>query len=454
MRIPLDYNKALNKLNTINQTHLLRYWPTLNAVQKTNLLSQIDSININTFKQQQQLLLTPPNTELEDIQSIDAFSLSGNTSDFLLGKKLISEGKVGCLVVAGGQGSRLRYEGPKGMFPVSVVKHKSLFQILAEKVLAASKQAKRPLPIAIMTSPANNTETIQFFKDHQYFGLDSDQISFFPQSTLPLLDTEKNLFLENVNTIALGPDGNGTALQHFYSSGLFLDWHQQGINFINFTIIDNPLADPFDAELVGFHQRQKNDISIKGIFRDQPQEKVGILAKNQHHIAVIEYSEMPDSLRSATRQDGSLLFPCANISLFCFSMDFIKRISKHPTAYHLAFKAVKYLDSNGLSKMADKPIAWKFETFIFDILSFTNKINILIYPRNECFAPLKNFDGENSVQTVALALQSNDLRIFSEISGTPCHLTPFEIAQDFYYPTPELLAKWRGTPAPYPGYID
>jgi len=440
----MNYQDALKKLTSVNQSQLLDYYDELTVEQKKHLLTQIDQIDLDTLKIQQQLLKQPEQQVLQELSPFPHPPVSGNPIDFARGKEMIADGSMGCLIVAGGQGTRLRANGPKGTFPITPQEHKSLFQLFAEKTAAAGRQAKRILPLAIMTSPSNHLETVTFFQEHHFFGLDPQQVSFFSQGTLPILDEAGDLFLESKETLATGPDGNGLALHHFFQSGLWSAWYQQGVRALNFIVIDNPLADPFDAELLGYHQRCHNDITIKCVSRKHAQEKVGILAQLKQKTVVVEYSELPKSLADDTQPDGSLLFTYANISLFCFSMDFIKKMAQNPALMplHKAFKAVSFLDNNGQTQQPTKPIAWKFETFIFDLLPIAEKVSALLYPRDQCFSPLKNYDGDDSIATVRKALQNNDRRVFSEVTGLPCGAKLCEIPQGFYYPTPEFLKEW------------
>lgn len=382
--------------------------------------------------------------ELEPFQD---FFKSGSDSDFVLGKQLISRGKVGCLIIAGGQGTRLRHSGPKGTFPVTIVKNKSLFQVFAEKVHAAGKQAMRKLPLAIMTSSNNHAETVQFFEDHHYFGLEPRQVVFFMQKDLPFLNKDGELFLDHEGKIAMGPDGNAASLKQFYDTGIWSNWQQQGVQFINFILIDNPLADPFDAELVGFHYRQEADIAMKCIEREDPMEKVGVIVKKNGKVHVVEYSEISEEERMAREVSGDLKHRCANISLFSFTMDFIREIGKHhygKLPYHKAWKAIP---------LSEK-MAWKFEKFIFDVLPYAEKIQALLVPRQECFAPLKNAEGRDSIEHVQAALLQRDRQIFSAITGHNVESQAFELDPQFYYPTLELLHKWRGHSLPRTSYIE
>lgn len=449
----MDYFEALEKLNTIQQPQLLNFWENLSQPQQFHLLQEIEDMDIDTFRIQRSLIKTTNSPNLPNLETFSDYSKAGNSYDSDLGIKLIEEGRLGCLIVAGGQGTRLRFNGPKGIFPVTIVKHKSLFQIFAEKVLAASKMAKRPLPLAIMTSPSNHEITCRFFKENHWFGLEENQINFFSQKSLPFLDLEGNLFLEEPYKIAKGPDGNGSALNLLWSSGIVSKWLEKGVEFINFILIDNPLADPFDSELLGFHYRNKNDMTIKCTPRRDVKEKVGVLMKVNGKTHVIEYSELPENERFAINSDGNMKHICANISLFCFSLKFIgKFIEKHrQLPLHKALKAAKYFSAEDC-QLKEK-MAWKFEKFIFDILSESFKVKALLFPRDICFSPLKNLSGEDSLVDVQAAIQKRDCYQIEKITGFKPPERPFELSQDFYYPTPELLLKWKGKSLPDQDYI-
>ena len=447
-------NVEIQKAAALEQTHLLTFYDQLPEERQRHLLQQIAAIDIPLFQQQQMQVKRPKDLVYSALEPFRDFTRKGNLEDEQRGRELLTQGQVGCLVIAGGQGTRLRFEGPKGMYPISVIQHKTLFQLVAEKTRAASQQAGCDLPLAIMTSPLNHVETVNYFEQHLYFGLKRTQVTFFSQRLLPLLDEEGNLFLEDVDAIAQGPDGNGNALKGFSESGLLQKWHAQGIRYINFVLIDNPLADPFDAELIGFHAREGNDITVKCTSRRDIHEKVGVLVKSAGKVAVVEYSELSDEERKAVYEDGMLKHVCANLSLFCFSLDAVREIVKHEMPLHIAHKAVKYADKAGHVVQAVQPMAWKFERFIFDVLPLVEHVKALLYPRAECFAPLKNFMGPDSPETVQAALQASDRRVIEKITGQQAPEQPFELAQEFYYPTSELLKKWDGRPIPTNNYIE
>lgn len=434
----MNYDTALAKLDSISQTQLLDHWIELSEGEKECLLYQIEHLDKDIFRKQQAVLKNPPQLTPHPFEPFLDFNVAGSAEDEKLGKELIAQGRMGCLIVAGGQGTRLRLNGPKGLFPISVIRKKSLFQLFSEKIEAASRQANRPLYTAIMTSPLNHGITLTYFNAHAYFGLWERQLDFFVQNMLPFLDNDGNLFLQKKDALAEGPDGNGSALHNFWNQGLVSKWKDLGIEHLNFILIDNPLADPFDAELLGFHVRNKNDITVKCTLKTHPEEKVGVLVKQAGKVRVIEYSEMNENERNQTNADHTLKHACANISLFCISLSFIEKmcLERMPLPLHAAYKAAPSLENK-------EHMAWKFEHFIFDILSLTDKVQALLYPRERCFAPLKNLIGADSPSTVQAALQRRDRQTYEGLFGKPAPEDPFELAQDFYYPTSSLIDIWE-----------
>jgi UDP-N-acetylglucosamine/UDP-N-acetylgalactosamine diphosphorylase len=451
----VNYDVAMERKQAIDTAYQLNNFDCFDPEEKKQLLEQLAKIDIDTLVEQKKLLESPAQQLNEEWDSFLDYASVDSIADEEAGKKLIAEGRVGCLIVAGGQGSRLRFEGPKGMFPTSIIKQKSLFQIFAEKVLAAGKQAKRLLFLAIMTSPANHEETVKFFSDNQLFGLSSEQLSFFQQKELPLLTQEGNIFLESRSKISTGPDGNGGVFEQFVESGIWSKWQQSGVRYVNFILIDNPLADPFDAKLIAFHAARGLDVSIKCVPRKDPEEKVGIIVRKGNKVQVVEYSELSARERFAAKPSGDLKHVCANLSLFCFSMEFVKKSTEQRIPLHLALKSAKVLCADGVSRQSEKPQFWKFEKFIFDLLPMADKVGALLYAREDCFAPLKNFDGQDSLKTVQAALQEADRKAYQKVSGIAVSSdAPFELSQEFYYPTSEMLADWQGKSLPTQAYID
>lgn len=442
----MHFEIAKKKLESIGQEQLLSEWSHLSDAQKTALSTQIHALDIGQFHKQQKLILGGKKI-FSTFDVFTDFEISGKQEDLERGLECMKAGKVGCLLVAGGEASRLKIEGAKGMVPISVVKNKTLFQLFAEKVAAASRQVEQLLPLAIMTSPSNDEEIQLFFKKNQYFGLNSKQISFFSQKTLPFLNKSGNLFLEQPDLIAAAPDGNGSALLNLLESETWESWKQRGIEFVTFILVDNPLADPFDGNLIGFHARHQNAITIKCTQRENPEEKVGIVVKRQEKVEVVEYTEIAERERQAKNLEGALKHSLANLSLFCFSTAFLEDLYSKGTfaqlPLHCMWKPVK-----------GKTEAWKFEKFIFDLLPFAQRVQALVYPRAQVFAPLKNATPPYDRAHVQKALQERDRLTYFQISGRVPPERPFELAQDFYYPTDKMRAKWKDQSLPDADYIE
>ncbi len=446
----MNKQQAFEKLHLIGQDHLLQHFDEWSEHQQNTMLKQVERLQIPVFREQQQLLTPSPHPPIRLLDPVSNSAFFGMDKRREKGKNAIKQGLVGALLIAGGQGSRLKFNGPKGCYPVSLIKKKSLFQLFAEKTLAAGIEAGRPLPLAVMTSPLNHEETVSFFESYSFFGLEPSQVSFFSQELLPLLDEEGNLVLDPMGRIAEGPDGNGSCLRRFFDSGIWNNWYEAGIRLVNTVLVDNPLADPFDAELVGHHLDENADVAIKCTTRKDAEEKVGLIVKHNGHIEVVEYTEIPEDARNKRDQKGELLYNLANLSLFSFSMDFIKLTAHKDLPLHRTRKEAPTIKDPS----PEAPNLWKFETFIFDALRYATTIKTLIYPRNLCFSPLKNGVGQNSLETVQQALLKRDREVFEQVTGSPPPDKPFELSQQFYYPTDEFTAQWENKPFPDLSYIE
>lgn len=431
------YETDFEKLRKIGQSHLLENQIELDSSQKQKLFHQIQSLNTDFFFHLKKILLESKTPKI--FEPLCDFSFDdADPVHRLTGTRLLEGKKVACVVLAGGQGSRLKYNAPKGFFPVSPVKKKTLFQLIAEKTKSASKLVQQDLPLAFMISPLNADKTLSYFKSNKYFGLNPAQVDFFQQPLWPLFDPNGNLFLEECDKIAFGPNGNGCLARSLFQSPIWEKWNAMGIEMVSIIPIDNPLALPFDVGLFGFHKTHNNDVTIKASLRESPDENVGILARESStgKTIVVEYSEISDEQRFSVNQDGTLTYPLANIGLYCLSMDFIKKVhnvtlpiyknKKMAKTWNPSLKKGRYLHAD----------AWKFEEFIFDLFAFAKSCGTLVYPRDECFAPLKNSKGSNSLMTVHEALSQRERRIFKNLTGV--ELAPnanVELDSDFYYPS-------------------
>jgi UDP-N-acetylglucosamine/UDP-N-acetylgalactosamine diphosphorylase len=348
----------------------------------------------------------------------------------LKGEALLREGKVACLILAGGQGSRLGTSLPKALVEITPVRKKTLLQLFCEKTAAASVAYKMPLQLAIMTSSLNHKQIADYLLQNGYFGLKEGQVQLFMQDEAPFVNEDGNWIEEASGSFAAGPDGNGHSLKKLMESGIGKRWKEQGVESLIVLPIDNPLADPFDAALCGERALKNQAVTIKAIKRSDPAEKVGVIVLRDEKIAVQEYSELPDHFEA----------PLAHIGLFCFSLAFIEQIAEVELPWHLARKTYKGHQ------------IWKFERFLFDVLAHAEKTGVLVYPREDVYAPLKNLEGRHSLVTVKLALSAFDKRLVADLTKMPEPDHLFELDPAFYYVTLDRKRMWSGKTLPLLDY--
>ena len=344
----------------------------------------------NEVLKRQLALLEGKEETFKEMQVCRNIYISGDANAQALGDSLIDDGRVAALIIAGGDGSRLQFSGPKGAFPLTF-DGKTLFEILCQKIVQRSLLAKNELVVAVMTSPKNHNATVEFFHKNKFFNLNESQIDFFQQSNLPFLTAEGKFVLDN-DQIVFGPAGNGLVFHHLKSAGLLNKWKRGGVKYINLIPVDNPLADPFDPELVGLMETKRLDALIKCITRENIDESVGVVAEVEGKTLVVEYFEIPENERRAKNDDGTFKFLLANSGMLGFNMNFAVQVANKPIAEMPLHKTLKKISS-----LKDAPAAWKFERFIFDTLKWTNHCAALLCDRKKVFAPLKNREGLNEV---------------------------------------------------------
>lgn len=412
-------------LADFQQTHLLKWWNDLNDTEQSQLLTQLQAIN---FAQIQRLYApgetaqksespaqkaeraTRPATvvRLEERNTSPAESEKATEQ----GRKLLEAGRVGAILVAGGQGSRLGFSHPKGMYPIGPVKQTSLFQILVEQLRARARQAGKPISYFIMTSDATHDETVDYFQQHQNFGMSSDDLHFFKQGTMPAVDAESGqILLEEKKRIAVSPDGHGGMLAALKNNGMFDVMREKGIDTLYYHQVDNPTAIVCDPEFLGYHQNAQADVSVKVVSKRSPDEKMGIVCDVDQKTQIIEYSDLPDDIAAQTDDDGNLLHWAGSTAIHIFNRDFLEQIANDDARlpFHQANKKVPHIDESGRQVTPEAPNAIKFERFIFDVLPEAETVLVYEIDRSREFNPVKNAEGQDSPQTAHEALN----RIFS-----------------------------------------
>jgi UDP-N-acetylglucosamine/UDP-N-acetylgalactosamine diphosphorylase len=322
-----------------------------------------------------------------------------------VGEDLLRAGRVAAFTVAGGQGTRLGWRGPKGTFPATVVTGKPLFRTFAEQIAAVERRFGVTVPWYIMTSPLNDAETRGFFRDNNWFGREERNTFLFPQGTMPSLSLDGKLLLEEPGLLALNPDGHGGALRGLRRSGALEDMAARGIEQLAYFQVDNPLVRILDPVFLGLHAahpQSSGEMSSKAVMKRDAAEKVGVFARVAGKTAVVEYSDLPKSLAEARDPDGRLRFRCGSIAIHLIARGFLERLTAEGAGlpFHRALKKVPHLDpATGRRVEPAGPNAIKFETFVFDALAFARSSLVVETARTEEFAPIKNATGEDSPAT-------------------------------------------------------
>ena len=406
--IPPEITQLLKKHG---QQHLLAFWEELDGSARRRLLAQLEGLELDWVDEWVSEIVTGggPEQPRGDIEPAGAYPpIPGNERQrrlygqaMELGRELISAGKVAAFVVAGGQGTRLGFAGPKGNFPISPIRNKTLFQLFAEQIAAAGKKYGCRCPWYVMTSPLNYSETVEIFRRNGYYGLGQQDVFIFEQGTLPNFSFDGKILMADKSTISCSPDGHGGSLKALYRSGAIADMRKRGVELISYFQVDNPLVKIFDPLFLGLHRLEGASMSSKALPKREPGEKVGVFCVADGRIKVIEYSDLPEDLATKRRADGSLVFGLGSIAIHAIEVEFVERLNQQGFALplHRAVKKIRHIDDRGNVVEPAEPNGVKLESFVFDALPLAEKSVILETTRQEEFAPVKNADGQDSPAT-------------------------------------------------------
>jgi len=398
------------KLEPFGQEHLLQFWDELDSAERTRLADQIDGIDLEQIAAlfagdvdqpdwaalSRQAAPTPA-VRLKDRARGSAGELGiepAAARDHAA--QALYAGEVGVLLTAGGQGSRLGFEKPKGLFPIGPISGASLFQIHIEKVRALAKRYGVTVPLYLMTSPATHDETVRFLEENKNFGLADDDLFVFSQGTMPAVDQlTGKLLLSEKHQLFLSPDGHGGTVKALGVSGALNDLRQRGIRQLFYLQVDNPLVPICDLELLGYHLLAESELTSMAIAKQEPQDKLGNFAMIQGALHVIEYIDLPDDVAELRDDTGDLKFWAGSIAVHIFERGLLERALEltETLPFHVAQKTVPHVDATGARNSPTGTNALKFERFIFDLVPAAQRPIVVEYAEQDCFAPLKNAAG-------------------------------------------------------------
>lgn len=391
------------------QGQVFRFWDELNEDGRKNLIESCEQVDfdwlkarcdnlrsgVNEFEVPAEFIPAPVIRLPQGAQEQAAFAEAAE-----VGRAALRAGKVGVFLVAGGQGSRLGFEGPKGCYKIGPCSERTLFQWHAEQIKASAKRYGVTIPWYIMTSPLNHEDTVAFFKKHDYFGLGRDNVMCFKQRMVPSVDMEYKLILAEEDQLAVNPDGHGGCLWALCNRGALEDMKSRGIEYLSYFQVDNPLVNIIDPVFVGFHVKAGAQMSSKILDKAYPEEKVGHICIADGKTTVIEYCDMSTESMHARDAQGRLLFWAGSIAIHIISTHFVEEVGgQAKLPWHVAQKKIPYVDESGQRVKPEKNNGIKFETFVFDALPLTTASVTLEVAREEEFAPVKNGEGVDSPES-------------------------------------------------------
>ena len=440
-----------------DQGHLFAWWSELNQAERECLLEGIDSIDFPQLESLvRNLVMDPAKEDAVALEPAPIIPIPTSEPERKArnvakehGESLLREGKVAPLVVAGGQGTRLGFDGPKGAFPIGPLSKKCLFAFLAERIQASQTRYGPTLPWFIMTSPANDAETKRFFKQNDFFGLSPGQVHFFVQGTMPAVDRKGKILLASRHEIARSPDGHGGTLRALDKSLALSILEAQGIQEISYFQVDNVLAKVLDPVFIGYHAQAGAEMSSKAVRKAYPEEKVGIIGMRGGKLGVIEYSDLSEEDMTARNPDGELKYWAGNIAIHMIQVAFVRRLENEGIRlpFHRADKKVPFIDASGRRIEPETPNGIKFESFIFDALRYANHAVTQEVSREEEFSPVKNASGVDSpekavrdlMEMFASWLQEAGAKVPRDEQG--CLAARIEISPSYALDREEALKK-------------
>lgn len=328
-----------------------------------------------------------------------------------LGLEAIKQCKVGAILLAGGQGTRLGFDKAKGMYNIGVTKELYIFEQLIRNLQKVTDEAGAYVPLYVMTSDKNDTDTRAFFAEHDYFGYDKDYVKFFVQEMVPAVDFDGNVLVEAEDSLAMSPNGNGGWFTSLLKAGLGEDMKEKGVEWLNVFAVDNVLQQIADPVFVGATLQSGCVSGAKVVRKVDPYERVGALCLEDGKPSIVEYYELTPEMAEATNEAGTLLYGFGVILNYLFRVDKLIAIAEKNMPVHVVEKKVPYIDENGVAVKPETPNAYKFETLVVDMVYMMDDCLSFEVDREKEFAPVKNPSGVDSVESARELLQKNGIEI-------------------------------------------
>ena len=409
----MTYAQAKSLLESKGQAHLLQYYDELNEEQKNNLLTAIENLNWDF----EEALHNPVDMsgKEKDIRPIDGLKLSDiekqATRYESIGVKAIQEGKVAAVLLAGGMGTRLGVDGPKGAYDIGVTKPLYIFEQQMKNLAEVNEKCGARVPLYIMTSDKNHEQTVSFWKEHSFFGYDEQDVQFFKQDMAPAVDYDGKIILERKDLPAVSPNGNGGWFVSLKNAGLCEDLHKKGIEWLNIYAVDNVLQRIADPTFVGATIDAGVNCGAKVVCKNNPYEKVGVLCMDGTTPDIIEYYELTDEMANQKDEKGELAYCYGVIMNYLFRLSKLEETADEKIPVHIVEKKIECLCADGETRKPEKENGKKFEALAVDLIRFMGSVLPFEVVREKEFAPIKNKTGVDSVESARELLKLNGVEL-------------------------------------------
>lgn len=407
----MNINEAKEKLVKYGQEHVLKYYDSLNEEEKSMLLTQIDETDfsvIDNLKHKDEAkkgVITP-------LGAMEIPQIEQRKDEFRnIGIKAIKEGKAGAVLLAGGMGTRLGSDDPKGMYNIGITKDVYIFQRLIENLMDVVKMADAWIPLYVMTSDKNHDKTTAFFKEHDFFGYNKDKVFFFKQQMAPATDYEGKVLLEEKYKLSTSPNGNAGWFNSLVSCGLIDNIHENGIEYLNVFAVDNVLQRICDPVFLGATINAKADVGAKVVRKNAPDEKVGVMCLEDGRPSIVEYYELTEELMNAKNSKGDPAYNFGVILNYLFNVKALEEIMNNNLPMHVVEKKIPYIDEEGNLVKPESPNGYKFEQLVLDMIHELKTCLPYEVVRNYEFAPIKNKTGIDSVESARALCKENNIEL-------------------------------------------
>lgn len=405
----MNYNAAMEKLKKYGQEHVLKYYDELLDEQRNTLIEQIDRTDFTVIGQAAE---TGKRGTIAPIKAMTIPEIDMGRERFeRIGMEAVKAGKLGAVLLAGGMGTRLGSDAPKGMYDIGISKPVYIFQRLIENLMKVVEEAGNYIQLFVMTSEKNHDATVGFFKEHDYFGYDKDYIAFFKQDMAPAADFDGKVYMEAKDSIATSPNGNGGWFLSMKKSGLLELVEKRGIEWLNVFAVDNVLQSIADPVFAGAVLEGGYSVGSKVIRKVNPQEKVGVMCTEDGRPSIVEYIELTEDMLTQRDENGEYAYNFGVILNYLFKVDKLVNLLERKLPYHKSAKKIPYINEAGELVKPEEPNGYKYEQFILDMIQMLDSCLPFEVVRGKEFAPIKNKTGVDSVESARELLRKNGIEL-------------------------------------------